>query len=140
MDTEEELEREQNQSPVQTLRASLCEPRLNKINRRVNSLSSTADLRCTQCYTPQTTRFRRKTSLRCNAEGPGKRGQPGKRKEKPGSNLRWHSFALSAVAGFHGNWLKPGQQRSQDPPQVLCWQSHCSLRGRGARVSRATFW
>lgn len=43
-------------------------------------------------------------------------------------NLRWHSFALSLVAGFQGTWLKPGQQRSHDPPQVLCWQSHCSLQ------------
>lgn len=41
----------------------------------------------------------------------------------------WHSLALLAVAGFHGCWLKPGQQRSQVPPQVLCWQVHCSLWG-----------
>lgn len=32
----------------------------------------------------------------------------------------WHSLALSVVAGFHGCWLKPGQQRSQEPPHVLC--------------------
>lgn len=52
---EEELGREQNQSPVQTLRASLCEPQLNKINRRVNCpLSSAADLRFAQHYTNRT--------------------------------------------------------------------------------------
>ena len=41
----------------------------------------------------------------------------------------WHSLALSVVAGFHGCWLKPGQQRSQEFPHVLCWQAHCSLWG-----------
>lgn len=46
----------------------------------------------------------------------------------------WHSLALSVVAGFHGCWLKPGQQRSQELPHVLCWQAHCSLWGaRGHR-------
>lgn len=43
----------------------------------------------------------------------------------------WHSLALSVVAGFHGCWLKPGQHRSQEPPHVLCWQAHCSLRRDG---------
>lgn len=48
----------------------------------------------------------------------------------------WHSLALSVVAGFHGCWLKPGQQRSQEPPHVLCWQAHCSLWGtEGMRPS-----
>lgn len=41
----------------------------------------------------------------------------------------WHSLALSMVAGLHGCWLKPGQQWSQEPPHVLCWQAHCSLWG-----------
>lgn len=50
--------------------------------------------------------------------------------KSPYSYLHSHSLALSEVAGFQGFWLKPGQQRSQDPPQVLCWQSHCSLVGK----------
>lgn len=40
---------------------------------------------------------------------------------------RSHSLALYVVAGFHGNWLYPGQHWSHDTPQVLCWQSHCNL-------------
>lgn len=43
-------------------------------------------------------------------------------------HLRWHSLGLSTVAARHGFWLKPGQQRSHDSPQVLCWHSHWSLQ------------
>lgn len=41
---------------------------------------------------------------------------------------RWHSLGLSTVAARHGFWLKPGQQRSHDSPQLLCWHSHWSLK------------
>lgn len=53
------------------------------------------------------------------------------------AHLRWHSLGLSAVAARQGFWLKPGQQRSHDSPQVLCLQLHCSLR-KGEETSGFT--
>lgn len=41
---------------------------------------------------------------------------------------RWQSLELSTVAARHGFWLKPGQQRSHDSPQVLCWHLQWSLK------------
>jgi len=130
LDTEEELERKQQQSPSQTQQPPLREPWRSALSHCANP-----PLRPAPRTTNPTTWVNgfsaphrhgagetRSTCALQNSWG---------RQEGPSSDLRWHSCALSAVAGFQGNWLKPGQQRSQDPPQVLCWQSHCSLRGRG---------
>jgi len=128
--------RNRNVIRIIALDGSEGEPRLNKINRRV-SCAAAVPMSCTSPSAVHHPARRWGARLHCTAAS--KCGQPvlwetaGKKAAKPEPDLRWHSLALSAVAGFHGNWLKPGQQRSQEPPQVLCWQSHCSLQGRGTR-------
>lgn len=99
----------------------------NRCRARISSLNSSACKPYEECP-PRSQRGTERYHIRASTTAAsGHFSSQHNRVRRHVTHLRWHSLGLSTVAARHGFWLKPGQQRSHDSPQVLCRHSHWSL-------------